>query len=159
MWQTAFLLAAEATQEAPPGGLFDLNATLPLMAIQTVILILVLDRIFYKPFNKVLDERSDYVRDTQLSTQQRLDEAKQLAQQYESDLASTRKQAQAVIAQAQAEAQKIASQQITEAQQDAQKKREQAQTEIEAQKQSALQTLEQQVDCLSDQILAKLLGT
>ena len=168
MLQTAFLLAveaaveaieaAEAVPEAASGGLFDLNATLPLMALQTIVLVAILNQVFYKPFTQVLDERSDYVRDTRSSTQNRLDEAKKLAKDYEQNLAETRKQAQAVIAEAQAEAQRLAAQQMAQAQREAQQQREQAQREIEAQKQAALQVLEQQVDSLSNQILTKLLA-
>jgi len=39
------------------GGLFDFNATLPLMALQFVLLTVVLTFIFYKPVSKVIDER------------------------------------------------------------------------------------------------------
>jgi len=43
------------------GGLFDFNATLPLMAIQIVLLMVVLTFIFYKPVSKVLDDRELYI--------------------------------------------------------------------------------------------------
>ena len=39
------------------GGLFDFNATLPLMAIQFILLTVVLTFVFYKPVAKVLEER------------------------------------------------------------------------------------------------------
>jgi F-type H+-transporting ATPase subunit b len=43
------------------GGLFDFNATLPLMAIQFVLLTVVLTFIFYKPITKVLEDRESYI--------------------------------------------------------------------------------------------------
>jgi len=43
------------------GGLFDFNATLPLMAIQFVLLTVVLTFLFYKPVGKVIDERETYI--------------------------------------------------------------------------------------------------
>ena len=43
------------------GGLFDFNATLPLMAIQFVLLTVVLTFLFYKPVSKVIDERETYI--------------------------------------------------------------------------------------------------
>ena len=43
------------------GGLFDFNATLPLMAIQFILLTVVLTFIFYKPVAKVIDEREAYI--------------------------------------------------------------------------------------------------
>lgn len=151
------LLAVEAG--AKEGGLFDFDATLPLMAIQFLILALVLNAIFYKPLSKAIDERADYIRTSQLDAQERLSKAEQLAKQYEQDLAAARRQSQKIIADAQAEAQKIAAEKMAATQQEAQAQREQASQEIEQQKQEALAALEQQVDALSRQILEKLLGS
>merc|ERR1712060_473420 len=39
------------------GGLFDFNATLPIMAIQFILLTVVLTFVFYKPLAKLLDGR------------------------------------------------------------------------------------------------------
>ncbi len=156
MINCTILLAVEEVAEK--GGLFDINATLPLMAIQFLLLAFVLDKIFYKPLGKAIDSRADYIRDNQLKAEERLAKAKQLAEQYEQELAESRKKSQAVIVAAQAEAQKIAATKVAEAQQEAQAKREQAAKEIEQQKQTALQQLEEQVDSLSRQILEKLLG-
>ena len=45
------------------GGLFDFNATLPLMAIQFIILSVVLTFVFYKPVSKVIAKREEYISD------------------------------------------------------------------------------------------------
>ncbi|MBE7380755.1 MAG: F0F1 ATP synthase subunit B' [Leptolyngbya sp. SIO1E4] len=156
MTSTLLLAVEAATEEA--GGLFDLNATLPLMAIQFLILAAVLNAIFYKPLGKAIDERDDYVRTSLVGAKERLAEAEKVAEQYEQELAESRRQAQAIVADAQAEAQQVASQQLAEAQQEAQALREEAQKELEAQKESAFQTLEGQVDELSRQMLDKLLS-
>lgn len=150
------LLAVEKV--AKEGGLFDLDATLPLMAIQFLLLALILNATFYKPLGKAIDERNDYVRDNQLDAQARLEKAQRLAEQYEGELAGARRQSQSAIASSQAEAQKIAASKIADAQAEAQAQREQAAKEIEQQKQQALTSLEGEVDSLSRQILEKLLG-
>jgi len=150
------LLAVETAGKQ--GGLFDLDATLPLMAIQFLILVLLLNATFYKPFSKAIDERDDYIRTNQLEARERLSKAEQLAKQYEQELAAARRQSQIIIADAQAQAQKIAAEKIAAAQKEAAEQREQAAQEIEQQKQEALGSLEQQVDALSRQILEKLLG-
>ncbi|MBD2443444.1 F0F1 ATP synthase subunit B' [Dolichospermum circinale CS-1225] len=150
------LLAVE--EVAKEGGLFDLDATLPLMAIQFLVLALILNATLYKPLGNAIDGRNEYIRTNNLEAQERLSKAQALAQQYEQELAHSRKQAQAIVAQAQAEAQKIAAQNIAAAQQEAQVQREKAASEIEQQKQQALAALETQVDALSRQILEKLLG-
>jgi F-type H+-transporting ATPase subunit b len=138
--------------------MFDFDATLPLMAVQFLLLAAVLNVVFYKPLTKVLDERDDYIRSNEMGARERLAKAEQLAKQYEQQLADTRRQSQALIANAQADAQKIGAQKIAEAQQEAVAKREQASLEIGQQKQEALQSLETQVDELSRQILEKILG-
>ncbi|MEO1294591.1 MAG: F0F1 ATP synthase subunit B' [Cyanobacteria bacterium J06636_16] len=153
---TLLLAVEEAAEEG--GGLFDLNATLPLMAIQFLILAAVLNAIFYKPLGKAIDERDEYVRNNLVGAKERLAEAEKVAKQYEQELADSRKQGQTIVADAQAEAQAVAAQQLTAAQQDAQALREQAQKELDAQKESAFQTLEQQVEQLSHQMLDKLLS-
>lgn len=151
------ILATEAAGKE--GGLFDLDATLPLMALQFLVLALILNAVFYKPLSKAIDERDDYIRTNQLNSRERLSKVEQMAKQYEQELAASRRQSQTIVAEAQAEAQKIAAQKIAEAQGEAQVQREQAAQEIEKQKQEALSTLEQQVDALSRQILEKLLGS
>lgn len=156
MMHWTILLAVE--EAAKEGGLFDINATLPIMAVQFLILMAVLNAIFYKPLTKAIDERAEYIRKNQLEAKERLAKAEKLAEQYEQDLGETRKQSQAVIVAAQEEAKNIAAQKMAEAQQEAQQKREVAAREIEQQKQQALQELEQQVDSLSRQIMEKLLG-
>jgi F-type H+-transporting ATPase subunit b len=150
------LLAVEKV--AKEGGLFDLDATLPLMAIQFLLLALILNATFYKPLGKAIDERNDYVRDNQLDAQSRLEKAQRLAEQYEGELAGARRQSQTAIADAQAEAAKIAASKIADAQAQAQEQREQAAKEIDISKQQALTSLKGEVDSLSRQILEKLLG-
>lgn len=158
MHWTILLAVEEAAEVAKEGGLFDINATLPVMAVQFLILMAVLNAIFYKPLTKAIENRADYIRQNQLDAKERLAKAEKLAEQYETDLGESRKKAQSIIVAAQEEAQKIASKKMAEAQQEAQQKREQASLEIEQEKQQALQELDQQVDSLSRQILEKLLG-
>jgi F-type H+-transporting ATPase subunit b len=157
--QWTLLLATAAVEEvAEKGKLFDFDATLPLMAIQFVVLVAVLNKLFYTPLGKVLDDRDEYIRGGLGNAKARLAEAEALKTQYEKELAETRRESNTVIATAKAEAQKIAAVQIAETQQAAQVQREQAQQEIDKQKQSAFTALEPQVEALSRQILTKLLG-
>ncbi|MCX7592590.1 MAG: F0F1 ATP synthase subunit B' [Fischerella sp.] len=138
--------------------MFDFDATLPLMALQFLLLAAVLNVIFYKPLTKALDDRDNYIRTNNLEARERLAKAERLTKEYERQLAEARRQSQAIVAEAQAEAQKITAEKIAEAQREAQAQREQVAQEIEQQKQEALRSLEQQVDAFSRQILEKLLG-
>ena len=50
-----------SSEVSGPGGLFDFNATLPLVAIQFVLLTLILNTIFYSPLLTVIEERKEYI--------------------------------------------------------------------------------------------------
>ncbi len=156
MLDGTILLAVEAAAEEA-GGLFDLDATLPVMAIQFLLLAALLNQIFYQPLGKAIDERANYIRSNLTEARDRLAKAERLATQYEEELGSARKQSQTLIATAQAQANQMAAQKIAEAQRAAQAKREAAQQEIDRQKQETLSALEGQVDSLSRQIRDKLL--
>jgi len=156
MHWTILLAVEEAAEKG--GGLFDINATLPFMAIQFLVLMALLNKFFYQPLGKAIDERAEYIRKNNVNAESQLAKTKQLAEQYEKDLGEARKQSQTVIANAQAEAQKLANQKIAEAQAEAQQIREKTAKEIEQQKSQALTDLDKQIDALSRQILEKLLG-
>ena len=139
--------------------MFDFNATLPLMALQFLLLAALLNTIFYKPLTKALDDRDNYVRDSYVDANERLVQAQKLTYEYEEKLADARRQSQSIVTNAQIEAQKVTSQRVADAQKDAQIRREGAAKEIEQQKNRALSALEKEVDALSKQIMEKLLGS
>merc|ERR1712100_519658 len=79
-----------------PGGLFDFNATLPLMAIQFVLLTVVLTFLLYKPVAKVLDERESYISTNLTEASEKLLKADEQYKQYEEQLKSAKLNAQSV---------------------------------------------------------------
>lgn len=153
------LLAAEAVETTKEGGLFDFDATLPLVAVQFLILVALLNVLFYKPLTRVLDERAEYIRQNLSQAKEDAKKSEELAQKFEEQLNQARRESQEIVAQAQAEAQEQAANNIAQAQKEVQAQREKASAEIQEQKQEALQSLESQVDTLSRQILEKLVGT
>nr|QCI08561.1 ATP synthase CF0 subunit II [Spermothamnion repens] len=154
--QNLLILLSQASNESK-GGLFDFNATLPLMALQFLALTAVLNMIFYKPVSLILDERDEYIRNSLTTASTSLLKANELTQEYENQLAESRKQAQLIIKSAQKEAQLIVSQNIQEAQQEAENLLKDAYNQLNLQKEQALKSLEAQVDILSEQIRMKLL--
>ena len=151
-----------ATQTLPmnegAGGLFDFNATLPLMAIQIILLSVALTFVFYKPVSKVIDEREAYINGNLTTASEKLIKADELYSQYDEQLKTARVSAQSVIAQSEKEAKDIVAAEINEARQDAAKLIERTNKDLEAQKTQALEQLETQVDELSQLIKEKLLG-
>jgi len=153
---STFILAVESAESK--GGLFDFDATLPIMAVQILILIVILNNIFFKPLTKAIDDRNDYVRTNIADAKERLEKAESLAKQYEVELAETRKSSQAMLLAAQSDANKIRSEQIAATLAESQSQIVEAKAEIEKQKSEAMAVLDTQVDVLSRQILEKLLG-
>ena len=140
------------------GGLFDFNATLPLMAIQFILLTVVLTFVFYKPVGKVLEERETLISTNLSDASEKLLKADELYKQYDEQLKTARVNAQSVIATSEKEAKDIVASEISQARNDAAKLIQQTNKELEAQKSLALEKLETQVDELSQLIKEKLLG-
>ena len=94
------------------GGLFDFNATLPLMAIQFVLLTTVLTFVFYKPVSKVIDERETYINGNLTQASEKLIKADELYKEYDEQLKTARVNAQSVIAQSEKEAKDVVAQKL-----------------------------------------------
>ena len=140
------------------GGLFDFNATLPLMALQFVLLTTVLTFVYYKPVAKVLEERESLISGNLVTASERLLKADSLYQQYDEQLKEARKNAQTIISASEKEAKEIVTSEINQARNDAASLIEKTNKELAAQKSLALEKLETQVDELSELIKEKLLG-
>jgi F-type H+-transporting ATPase subunit b len=140
------------------GGLFDFNATLPLMALQFILLTVVLTFIFFKPLSKVIDEREKYINGNLTTASEKLIKADELYNEYDEQLKTARVNAQAIITKSEKEAKAIVAVEIEQARQDSTKLIEKTNKELESQKSLALQQLETQVDELSQLIKEKLLG-
>ena len=94
MNQQIFLFLAEETSK---GGLFDIGATLPLVAIQFLLLMFILNIILYNPLLTVVDERNEYVLDNLSKTSDMVLVATELTTQYEQELVNTKKEAKIEI--------------------------------------------------------------
>jgi F-type H+-transporting ATPase subunit b len=96
-----FSLLISRSEVEGPGGLFDINATLPLVAIQFILLMVILNVILYSPLLTIIEERKEYVLSNLAEASEKLAQAKELNAQYEQDLETARKGAQLEIANSQ----------------------------------------------------------
>jgi F-type H+-transporting ATPase subunit b len=140
------------------GGLFDFNATLPLMAVQIVVLSLLLNFIFYKPLTDTILERQSFVRESLKDAKEFLSKAEKLFANYEEKIALGRKEAQLLVSNAEKEAQEVVSVEVLKAQQDAQRLIEETTQELQKQKTQAITMLEGQVDSLTSEIKNKIIA-
>jgi len=86
-----------SSEVSGPGGLFDFDATLPLIAIQFLLLMVILNIILYNPLLTIIDERKEYILTNLSKASETLAEANKLTMQYEQELDSVRKEAQLEI--------------------------------------------------------------
>ena len=96
-----FSILISNSEVSGPGGLFDINATLPLVLIQFVLLVIILNIILYTPLLTIIEERKEYILTNLGKASEILAEANKLTKLYEQELANVRKEAQLEITSAQ----------------------------------------------------------
>jgi F-type H+-transporting ATPase subunit b len=92
-----FSILISSSEINGPGGLFDINATLPLVAIQFVLLMVILNVILYSPLLTIIEERKEYILNKLAKASEVLSQANELTAQYEQELSTVRKEAQLEI--------------------------------------------------------------
>ncbi|MFZ4804082.1 MAG: F0F1 ATP synthase subunit B' [Synechococcus lacustris] len=152
----SWLLLAEAA--APKGGLFDLDATLPLMAVQVVLLTFILNSLFFRPVGKAVEEREGYISTSRAQAKEKLAQAERLEAELKLQLVDARKQSQALIFQAEQEVERLFREALALAQAEANASREKSRLEVEAQKTKAFAGLDTQAEKLGALIVERLLA-
>ena len=143
---------------APEGGLFDLDATLPLMAVQVVLLTFILNALFFRPVGRTVEEREGYITTSRAEAKQKLAQVQRLEADLAGQLKEARLEAQALIVEAEQESDKLYREALAAAQAEANAVREKARREIEAEKDQALASLQGQADRLGALIVDRLLA-
>ena len=143
---------------ASEGGLFDFDATLPLMAAQVVLLTYILNALFFKPVGKVVEEREDYVLTSRTEAKKKLAEVEKLETDLKNQLKGARQAAQKVIAEAEDDSDKLYKEALSLANSEANASREKVRREIDSQRESALNQLKSDAEKLGDLIVQKLLA-
>jgi len=90
MNQQIFIILSE---ESSKGGLFDIGATLPLVAVQFLILMFILNIILYNPVLTILNERNEYVLDNLNKTSDLIILSNELSSEYEKVVINVKKDA------------------------------------------------------------------
>jgi F-type H+-transporting ATPase subunit b len=151
----SFTIIAETLESA--GGLFDISATLPVMALQIVLLTLALNIVFYSPISEVLENRSTHIADSLKSAASLLDEAELLSKEYEEKLLAARTEAKEILTSSKEEAQNTVRLQVEQAQKDTATLIGESNKQLNIEKENALTILQDQVEFLSEQIRLKIL--
>lgn len=148
-----FFLATEK-----PGGLFDLDGTLPLVALQFLVLMFFLNFILYTPLLSVINERNQYINKNLANASSTLAQSKKLIEQYEAELAKARKEGQLQISALQKLQKDVleADNKLIKNTLDEFLKK--FNTSLNQNKERVLVSLKDEIDSLSSQILSKILA-
>ena len=139
-----------------PGGLFDINATLPLVAIQFILLMVILNIILYSPLLTIIEESREYILSRLAEASGKLAQAKQLTTQYERDLETARKEAQLEIANSQNIHKEILDIELDVSQKYINSLLETISSDLLNKKKSALDSLDSSVQALCNEVETKL---
>ena len=142
---------------ATEGGLFDINATLPLMAIQVVALTYILNSLFFKPIGNVVEKREEFVSNNIMEAKNKLSEVEKLEADLLSQLQSARTEAQKIVSEAETESDKLYKEALALANNEANASKEKARLEIENQTSAAREQLFNQAEDLSELIVNRLI--
>lgn len=154
---TSWLLLAEAG--VPEGGLFDLDATLPLMAVQVVLLTFILNSLFFRPVGRAVEERESFISTSRADAKQKLAQAERLEADLKEQLKGARQQSQKLVLEAEQEMDRLYRAALAAATADANASREQARREIDLQRDQAMDQLNKDADKLGELIVTRLLAT
>merc|ERR1711966_113349 len=88
------LFSLLSLEEIGAGGLFDFGATLPLLALQFVILTIILNSLLYNPLIDTINDRNDYIINNLSEASEIIKEADTITEKYKTDLQSAKKQIQ-----------------------------------------------------------------
>jgi F-type H+-transporting ATPase subunit b len=139
-----------------PGGLFDIDATLPLVAIQFLLLMVILNIVLYNPLLTIIEERKEYILTNLGKASELLAEANNLTAQYEEELGNVRKEAQLEITNSQKIHQEILDLEINISQKYLDNLLDTITNDFENRKTLALNNLEASVQSLCTEINTKL---
>ena len=142
---------------ATEGGLFDINATLPLMAIQVVALTYLLNSLFFKPVGNVVERRERYVSNNLKEAKNKLVEVEKLEADLLSQLQKARSEASKIVNEAEKDSDKLYQEALELANNEANASKDKARLEIENQTSSARKQLSEQADELSELIVNRLI--
>jgi F-type H+-transporting ATPase subunit b len=141
-----------------PGGLFDFDGTLPLVAIQFLALMFLLNFILYTPLLNVINDRNQYISKNLANASSILSQSNQLIKQYETELGKARKEAQLEISTLQKLHKSILETEAKSSQKHIDEFLVKIINSFKVKKDKVLVSLESEIDSLSSQIISKILA-
>jgi F-type H+-transporting ATPase subunit b len=149
---SSLFLATEKT-----GGLFDLDGTLILVALQFLVLMVVLDLILYTPLLTTINERNQYINKNLAAASNKIAESNKYIKYIEEELAKARKDRLLEVSKAEKLYKASIENQIKESDKDLEKYVSAMSANVEAYIDEALSSLEGDIQTLINLVTAKVL--
>jgi len=138
------------------GKLFDFNATLPVMAGQFLILMVLLDKTWFSPVGKVLDDRDAKIRSLLAGVQDNSEDLVKMEEEGKTLLADARSAAAELMNAAKSKAEAETSEDLRKLKTQQGSEMTALQAQLETDREQAQKELEPKVQELAGEILAKL---
>ncbi|KAG0470387.1 hypothetical protein HPP92_016414 [Vanilla planifolia] len=156
---TALFLAPlpAMAEEMEKAALFDFNLTLPAIALEFLLLMFALDKIYFTPLGKFMDDRDAWIRAQLEEVKDTSEEVKQLEEKAAAIMKAARAEVAAALNQMQKETSAELEKMILEEKNKVEKELIEALAALEKQKEEALQALDSQITLLAEEIVNKVL--
>ncbi|KAF3447103.1 hypothetical protein FNV43_RR12283 [Rhamnella rubrinervis] len=159
------LLAATSLTLAPPSlaeefekaALFDFNLTLPIIMAEFLLLMVALDKLYFTPLGKYMDERDASIKEKLGSVKGTAEEVKQLEEQAAAVMKAARAEISAALNAMKKETQAEVEQKLREERKKVEAELQEALASLEQQKEETIKSLDSQIAALSDGIVKKVL--
>ncbi|XP_021276258.1 uncharacterized protein LOC110410724 [Herrania umbratica] len=159
------LLTATSLSFAPPSlaeemekaALFDFNLTLPIMMVQFLLLMFALDKIYFTPLGKFMDERDAAIKEKLASVKDTSEEVKGLEEQATAIMRAARAEISAALNKMKKETQLELEEKLAEGRKKVEAELQEALANLEKQKEGTIKSLDSQISALSQEIVKKVL--
>ncbi|KAK8925934.1 hypothetical protein KSP39_PZI018266 [Platanthera zijinensis] len=143
--------------EIEKAALFDFNLTLPAIALEFLLLMVALDKLYFTPLGKFMDERDASIRAQLGDVKDVSGEVKQLEEQAAAVLKAARAEVSAALNQMKRETTAELEASFAEQKKKVEEELVKALAALENQKEETLKSLDSQIDLLSSEIVSKVL--
>ncbi|WOL06658.1 ATP synthase subunit b', chloroplastic [Canna indica] len=165
--RSAAIAAAAAMAAASPlpalaeqmekAALFDFNLTLPVIAAEFLLLMVALDKIYFTPLGKFMDERDAAIRAKLSDVKDTSGEVKELEEKGAAVMKAARAEISAALNQMKKETSAELEQKLAEGRKRVEAELAEALQNLEKQKEETIKALDSQIAALSDEIVKKVL--
>ncbi|CAL9109081.1 ATP synthase subunit b', chloroplastic-like [Musa acuminata AAA Group] len=146
-------------EQMEKAALFDFNLTLPAIAIEFLLLMVALDKIYFTPLGKFMDERDAAIRAKLSDVKDTSGEVKELDDQAAAVMKAARAEISAALNQMKKESSAELEQKLAEGRKRVEAELAEALQNLERQKEETIKALDSQIAALSDEIVKKVLPT